>query len=169
MKKYAVAWAVAAAFLSLFAASAAFAASPIKDAFGYSLGDAYAGDLSALSVNDDGFYEVEFVPAQGPRDFDVYLLSVAPAEGRIAQIVAAKTFAMRGDAETFLFAREKELETAHGPSRIEEGAMVIEDGARSVALSMDEEEDGAFVVAMVYQDDDLTARALLGQDPEPAQ
>ncbi len=150
-------------------AAAAMAAAPIRGAFGYALGAAYAGDLTALSVNEDGFYEVEFLPSEGSKDFDVYLLSIAPGEGRIAQIVAAKTFAMRADAETFLFAREKELETAYGPSRIEEGAMVIEDGAKSVALSMDEEEDGAYVVAVVYQDDDLTARALLGQDSEPAQ
>ncbi len=154
------------AFLVVFSVMVfpALAQAPINGAFGYALGAKYEGDLSGYSVNEDGFFEIEFSPAAEPRNFDVYLLSVAPDDGRIAQIVAAKTFAEKSDAEVFLFAREKELEAAYGPSRIEEGAMVIENGAKSVALSLDEEDESQ-VVAVVYQDDDLTARVLLGQDP----
>lgn len=153
------------AFLIIFSALAmtAQAQAPISGAFGYALGAKYEGDLSGRSINEDGFFEIEFSPAAGAKDFEVYLLSVAPDDGRIAQIVAARTFAEKSDAKVFLFAREKELEEAYGPSRIEEGAMVIENGAKSVALSLDEEDESR-VVAVVYQDDDLTARVLLGQD-----
>ena len=154
------------AFLVIFSvvAFSARAEAPLDGAFGYALGAKFDGDLSGYSVNEDGFFEIEFSPSAGPKDFEVYLLSVTPDDGRIAQIVAARTFAERSDAEIFLFAREKELEQAYGASRIEEGAMVIERGAKSVALSLDEE-DESHVVAVVYQDDDLTARVLLGQDP----
>jgi hypothetical protein len=164
MKKQCIQLLVLIIFSALAFSAQAQAQAPISGAFGYALGAKYEGDLSGYSVNEDGFFEVEFTPASGPKDFEIYLLSVAPDDGRIAQLVAARTFADNSDAEVFLFARKKELEQTYGASRIEEGAMVIERGAKSVALSLDEEGE-SLVVAVVYQDDDLTARVLLGQDP----
>ncbi len=133
---------------------------PIPGAFGFRLGQLYTPDEGAEFVEErQGLVRVEVEPLQSNPHLRFHSLWLDPEDQTVAQIVGVGPQEDERAAELALARLRDALERKYGPMTYEDLAYSIHKEGRSIHLGASLQGD-VWVVAVIYQDDALTAQAL---------